>query len=68
MFDGLTSPQTTYDASVLADQGRNTGSLYAKLAMELINHARNHVPRALKGTVKATKRYRSPDFAEKSGL
>jgi hypothetical protein len=104
MFDGLTSPQTTYDAtkassvgedphpvliqgatlraianatrvmtsdpgSVLADQGRDTGPLVAKLAMELIKNARDEAimfherPKDRKDT----KHDYSPDFAEKSG-
>ena len=104
MLDGLTSPQTTYDAtkassvaedshpvliqgatlraianatrvmtsdpgSILADQGRDTGPLVAKLAMELIKNARDEAimfherPKDRKDT----KHDCSPDLAEKSG-
>lgn len=103
MFDGLTSPQTTFDTtkassigedphpvyiqgatlraianatrvmtsdpgSVLADQGRDTGPLVAKLAMELIKNARDEAvmfherPKDRKDI----KLDHSPDFAEKS--
>jgi hypothetical protein len=104
MFDGLTSPQTTYDAtkassvsedshpvliqgatlraianatrvmtsdpgSVLADQGRDTGPLVAKLAMELIKNARDEaiIFHERPKDRKDSKRDHSPDFAEKSG-
>ena len=64
-----TRVMTSDPGSVLADQGRDTGPLVAKLAMELIKNARDEAimfherPKDRKDA----KHDFSPDFAEKSG-
>jgi hypothetical protein len=64
-----TRVMTSDPGSILADQGRDTGPLVAKLAMELIKNARDEAiifderPKDRKDT----KHDYSPDLAEKSG-